>query len=53
MRKEEKDGFVDEAFDVLLRTRTSDKSVCKKVPQRVQQNYVFLIDTSALNSLGR
>ena len=50
MSKEEKDGIVDEVFRVLLRTEIPKEMICKMVPQQVKQNFVFLVDTSALGS---
>ena len=50
MSKAEKNGIVDEVFGTLFRAEIPGEKVCKSVPQQVKENYVFLVDTSALRS---
>ena len=50
MSKSEKDHAVDEVFGVLIRREMQQEKICKTVPQRVQHNTAFLVDTGSLES---
>ena len=50
MSKSKKDCAVDEVFAVLIRREMQQEKICKTVPQCIQHNTAFRVDTGSFAS---